>query len=171
MGGSMILGLSTAAFTAIHVAISLAAILSGLVVVAEMLRDRTSKSWTAVFLATTIATSVTGFFFHSKAVGPPHIVGGLSVAILATAVWAFYGRKLVGAWRRTYVVCAVVALYLNVFVGVVQAFQKIPLLHDLAPNGSEPPFLVAQVLALAVFVALGVFAMRRFRNGGRLTAP
>lgn len=166
----MILGLSTGVFTAVHVAISLIAILSGLVVAAGMLRDQTSASWTTTFLAATIATSVTGFFFHSTAIGPPHIVGGLSLVILALAVWALYSRKLAGAWRRVYVICAVIALYLNVFVAVVQAFQKISLLHSLAPGGSEPPFLVAQVLTLIGFVVLGVFAARRFQSATPLPA-
>lgn len=166
----MILGLSTSAFTALHVAISLLAIVSGLAAVAGLVRDRRSGPWTATFLATTIATSVTGFLFHSKAIGPPHIVGGLSLVILGLAVWALYGRRLEGAWRPVYVVCAVVALYLNVFVAVVQAFQKIGPLHVLAPNGSEPPFLVAQLLTLAAFLALGAHAVRRFRNTS-LLAP
>jgi len=153
------------ALTAIHVAISLLAIASGLVAVAELVRDRRSESWSAIFLATTLATSVTGFFFHSKAIGPPHIVGALSLLILALAMWALYVRKLDGAWRSVYVVSAVVALYLNVFVGVVQAFQKIGSLHQLAPKGSEPPFVVAQLAVLIAFAALGICAVRRFRNG------
>lgn len=166
----MILGLSTGVFTAVHVAISLIAILSGLIVAAGMLRDQMSAGWTTAFLAATIATSISGFFFHSTAIGPPHIVGGLSLVILAMAVWALYGRKLTGAWRPIFVICAVIALYLNVFVAVVQAFLKISLLHSLAPNGSEPPFLVAQALTLIAFIALGVFAARRFRSAAPLTA-
>jgi len=167
----MILGLSTSAFTGVHVAISLVGIVSGLVVLACLLRGQTAAGWTATFLATTVATSATGFFFHSVAIGPPHIVGGLSLAILGLALWAIYSRNLAGAWRRVYVICAVAALYLNVFVGVVQAFQKIPPLHSLAPNGSEPPFLIAQALTLIAFIALGVLAVRRFRNARLLTAP
>src|SRR5271170_69012 len=122
----MILGLSTSAFTRVHVAISLIAIVSGLIVMAGLLRGRNAAGWTGTFLATTIASSATGFFFHSAAIGPPHIVGGLSLAILGLALWAIYSRNLAGPWRRVYVICAVAALYLNVFVGVVQAFQKIP---------------------------------------------
>jgi len=166
----MILGLSTSAFTGVHVAVSLVAIISGLVVVAGWLRCRTVAGWTATFLVTTVATSVTGFFLHSAAIGPSHIVGGLSLVILGLALWAIYGRNLIGPWRRVYVICAVVALYLNVFVGVVQAFQKIPPLHSLAPNGSEPPFLIAQALTLVAFIALGVLAVRRFRSAGPLAA-
>ena len=160
----MILGLSTGAFTALHVAISLLAIVSGLAAAAGLVRDRRPGPWTAIFLATTIATSATGFFFHSKAIGPPHLVGVLSLVILGLAVWALYGRRLVGAWRPVYVVSAILALYLNVFVGVVQAFQKIRPLHALAPAGSEPPFLAAQLLTLVAFVARGAYALRRFRN-------
>lgn len=164
----MILGLSTSAFTALHVAISLVAIISGLIAVGGLARDRRSGPLTAIFLVTTIATSATGFLFHSVAIGPPHFVGGLSLAILGLAVWALYGRKLDRVWRPVYVVCAVLALYFNVFVGVVQAFQKIGILHSLAPTGSEPPFLVAQLLTLTIFVALGVYAVRRFRNNSVL---
>jgi len=152
------------ALTAIHVAISLLAIASGFVAVAELVRDRRSESWSAVFLATTIATSVTGFFFHSKTIGPPHIVGALSLVVLALAMWALYVRKLDGAWRPIYVVTAIVALYLNVFVGVVQAFQKIAPLHRLAPKGAEPPFIVAQLAVLIAFAVIGICAVRRFRN-------
>lgn len=157
----MILGLSTSAFTALHVAISLLAIMSGFVAMAGLVRDRLSGPWTAIFLVTTIATSATGFLFHSKAIGPPHIVGGLSLAVLGLAVWALYGRKLDGAWRPIYLVCAVVALYLNVFVAVVQAFQKIPPLHGLAPNGSEPPFIATQAVVLVAFIALCILTVHR----------
>lgn len=155
---------TSGSLTAIHVAISLLAIASGLVAVAELVRNRRSEIWSAIFLATTVATSVTGFFFHSKAIGPPHIVGALSLLILALAIWALYVRKLDGAWRPIYVVSAVVALYLNVFVGVVQAFQKIGPLHQLAPKGSEPPFIVAQLVVLIAFAILAIRAVRRFRN-------
>jgi len=161
MRDMMILGLSTGAFTGVHVTISLLAMASGLVAVGGLVRDRLYGTWTAVFLATTIATSVTGFLFHSKTIGPPHIVGALSLVILALAVFALYGRQLYGAWRPIYIACTVVALYLNVFVGVVQAFQKIPPLHGLAPNGSEPPFVAAQLVVLVAFIALGVLAFRR----------
>jgi hypothetical protein len=160
----MILGLSTGAFTTAHVVISLIGITSGLMVLAELLRARTPALWTALFLASTAATSATGFFFHSKAIGPPHVVGAVSLAILGIAILAFYSRKLTAGWRPTYVVCAVIALYLNVFVGVVQAFQKIAPLHRLAPTGSEPPFLIAQLAALIAAVVVAVLAVRRFRN-------
>ncbi|HEV7386712.1 MAG TPA: hypothetical protein VGN89_17645 [Phenylobacterium sp.] len=161
----MILGMSVGAFTTLHVIISLIAILAGLVVLVAMIGNRRLNGVTALFLFTTVLTSVTGFFFHSKAIGPPHIVGVISLVVLAIALWALYGRKLVGIWRPVYVVTAVVALYLNCFVGVVQAFDKIPALHVLAPKGTEPPFAAAQGVTLLLFIALGYLAARAYRPG------
>ena len=158
----MILGLSVQTFTLLHVAISLVGILTGLVVLAAMILGRDLKINTAVFLAATVLTSATGFLFHSAKFGPPHIVGLLSLVILAVALAALYGKHLAGIWRPTYVITAVTALYLNCFVLVVQAFGKIPALTALAPTGSEPPFQVAQLVVLALFVVLGFLAMRRF---------
>jgi hypothetical protein len=157
----MILGLSVATFTLLHVIISLIGIATGLVVLYSMIANRIS-AWTSAFLVTTVLTSATGFLFHSNAIGPPHIVGALSLLILAFTLLAFYTFRLAGRWRAVYVITAILALYLNVFVGVVQAFQKIPVLHRLAPLGNEPPFAVAQALVLAVFAALGWLALRRF---------
>lgn len=159
----MILGLSTGAFTTLHVLVSLAAILSGLIVVAEMLRARFSRRWTAVFLVSTTGTSVTGFLFHSRGVGPPHVVGALSLIILAVALFAFYRRQRRGMWRVVYVVSAVLVLYFNVFVAVVQAFAKLAPLKALAPTQTEPPFAVAQGLTLLLFLGLGALAVRRSR--------
>ena len=156
----MILGLSTATFTTIHVLISLLAILTGIVALFAMLRGRFPSLVTAVFLVTTIATSATGFLFHSKAIGPPHIVGAISLVVLALAVFAFYGRKRLGPWRVVYIASAVLALYLNAFVGVVQAFAKLAPLKALAPTQTEPPFAVAQAVTLLVFVVLSVLASR-----------
>jgi len=161
----MILGMSTASFTLLHVAISLIAIASGVVVTIGMWRAQRMPLWTAVFLVTTIATSVTGFLFHSKSFGPPHVVGVISLIILALALVALYGYRLTGAWRWIYVAGALAAFYLNVFVAVVQAFQKLPFLNALAPKGSEPPFAITQLLVLAGFIALGVIAARRFHPG------
>jgi hypothetical protein len=121
--------------------------------------------WTALFLATTVLTSVTGFFFPSDQLKPSHAVGIISLVVLAAALLGLYAYRLAGPWRWIHVAGAVVALYLNVFVGVVQAFQKIPLLTPLAPTQSEPPFLVAQVVVLAIFVALGVLTVRSFHPG------
>jgi hypothetical protein len=158
----MILGLSTSTFTAVHVIISLVGIFSGIVVLAAMLSGKKSGGWTAIFLATTVLTSVTGFFFHSTSFLPSHGVAVISLVVLAVALLALYGSHLAGAWRWIYVVGVVVALYLNVFVGVVQAFQKLPFLQRLAPTQSEPPFLIAQLVVVAIFVVLGIMAARSF---------
>jgi hypothetical protein len=157
----MILGLSVATFTLVHVIISLVGIATGLIVLFAMLANRGSV-WTSTFLATTVLTSATGFLFHSKAIGPPHIVGALSLVILLFTLLAFYKFRLAGRWRAVYVVTATLALYLNVFVAVVQAFQKIPALNRLAPLGNEPPFAIAQGLVLVLFVVLGWLALKRF---------
>ena len=158
----MIIGLSVSAFTTLHVIISLIGLAAGVVALAAMLNGRPPGAWTAVFLAFTILTSATGFLFHSTKIGPPHILGVLSLIVLAIAVFALYVRHLKGVWRPLYVVCAIMALYFNAFVGVVQSFQKISFLTPLAPTGSEPPFLVAQLVVLAAFVVLGWLAVKRF---------
>jgi hypothetical protein len=168
----MILGMSTSTFTQVHVVISLTGIFTGLVVLFGMFRANRLNSWTAVFLATTVLTSVTGFFFPFTKLGPPHVVGILSLVVLAVAILALYGYGLAGSWRWLYVAGAVVALYFNVFVGVVQAFQKLSFLAPLAPTQSEPPFLIAQAAVLATFIALGVVAVRLFHpeaKAARLT--
>ena len=157
----MILGISVAAFTMLHVLISLVGIASGFIVLLGMLRGRYDRGWTTIFLLTTILTSATGFLFHSK-FGPPHVIGVISLAVLAVSLIALYGRRLRGSWRWIYVVSAVLALYLNAFVGVVQTFQKVAFFHSLAPTQSEPPFAIAQGLVLVAFVALGILAGRRF---------
>ena len=159
----MILGMSVGAFTTLHVLISLVAIASGLIVLLAMIGNKRLDGLTAFFLVTTILTSVTGFFFHSKAIGPPHIVGVISLVVLAASLVALYVRKLAGVWRPVYVVTAVLALYLNCFVLVVQAFQKIAVLNAFAPTGSEPPFAAAQGVTLVLFVVLGFLAVRRYR--------
>src|SRR5439155_12215308 len=128
--------------TLVHVLISLAGILSGLVVLFGLLAGRRLDGWTGIFLASTVATSVTGFFFPVHHFMPSHAVGILSLLVLGVAIYARYPRQLVGAWRKTYVISAVVALYFNVFVGIVQAFQKIPALKAVAPKQNEPPFLI-----------------------------
>jgi hypothetical protein len=158
----MILGLSVPTFTFLHVVISLIGILSGIVVLAGMFGSKRLDGWAALFLATTVLTSVTGFFFHAASFGPPHVLGVLSLIVLAPAIVALYVYHLAGTWRWIYVVCAAVALYFNVFVGVVQAFQKLPLLQPLAPTQSEPPFLVVQLAVMAIFVILGFMAVKRF---------
>lgn len=146
----------------IHVALSLIGIVSGLVVVYGLLTDRPLKTWTALFLATTILTSVTGFPLAPFGFDPPRAVGVISLVFLAIAVIALYVFSLAGAWRWIYVVSALVALYLNCFVAVIQAFMKLPFLHDLAPTQSEPPFVIAQVALLVIFIAFGFFSVRSF---------
>jgi hypothetical protein len=160
----MILGMPVATYTLIHTLISLAGIVSGFVVLYGLLTGRRLPGVTAFFLTTTVATSVTGFGFPIVHFGPPHVIGILSLVILAVAIAARYTFHLAGSWRAIYVYTAVVALYLNVFVGVVQAFQKIPVLHAFAPHGSEPAFAVAQLVVLALFVVLALKASSGFRN-------
>ena len=145
-----------------HVLLSLAGIASGLVVLFAMIYGQQLNAWTAFFLATTVLTSVTGFLLPSMGFDPARRVGVISLVALAAAIVARYGFRLRGAWRWIYVGTATFALYLNCFVGVVQAFQKIPALHALAPTGSELPFLIAQIVVLGLFVVLGVLALRRF---------
>ena len=158
----MILGMSLSTFTTFHVVLSLIGILAGLVVLFAMFGSNLVPAWTAIFLAATILTSVTGFLFPFTKLLPSHIVGIISLVILAVALVALYGNRLVGAWRWIYVASAVLALYLNVFVAVVQSFLKISALRDLAPTQSEPPFAIAQGAVLLVFVVLFVVAVRRF---------
>jgi hypothetical protein len=158
----MILGMSLSTFTTLHVIISLIGIVAGLVVLLGMLGGRQLGSWTAIFLATTVLTSATGFLFPFNKLLPSHVVGIISLAVLAIALLALYGLHLAGAWRWIYVAAAVLALYFNVFVGVVQAFQKLAFLQPFAPTQTEAPFIVAQVLVLAIFAALGVLAVRSF---------
>jgi hypothetical protein len=158
----MILGLSTAAFTALHVAVSLFAIVAGAIVVGRMLGGRADSRWTAVYLGATLFTSVSGFFFPASAILPSHIFGALSLVVLVLAAAALYLFHLTGRWRAVYIVGALIAFYLNVFVAVVQAFQKLPALQPLAPTQSEPAFLLAQIVVLVLFVGLGVLTFRRF---------
>lgn len=145
-----------------HVVLSLIGICAGLAVLAGMLTARRPGGWTAVFLVSTVLTCLTGFILPHEHVLPSDVVGVIVLAALALATVALYGRRLAGAWRWTYVVTAVLSLYLNVFVGVVQAFDKIPALSRLAPTQSETPFLGAQLLVLLLFIALGALAVLRF---------
>jgi len=167
----MILGMSTATFTAIHVAISLLAIASGLVVMYGLLTAQRLDRWTAFFLATTALTSLTGFAFPNEHVTPGQVVGALSLIVLAGAVVARYTLRMRGPFRWIYVVTASVALYFNVFVLVVQSFEKVPALRTLAPTQKEPPFGIAQLLVLAVFVGLTVLAVKNFRTDSLASVP
>lgn len=160
----MIFGMTT--YTFVHVVISLVGILSGLVVLLGLLAANRLNGWTVLFLVTTVATCLTGFGFPFVQLLPSHIVGIITLVALTAAIFARYGRRLAGTWRWIYVLGAVVALYLNVFVLIVQAFMKVPGLNALAPTQSEPPFLVTQVVVLVIFILLGIVAALRFRNEG-----
>jgi hypothetical protein len=155
-------GIPTASFLQIHVAVSLVGIASGLVAVYGLLSGKMLAGWTALFLATTVLTSVTGFPLPPFGFDPPRAIGILSLALLALAILALYALRLAGPWRAVYIVTALIALYLNAFVGVIQAFQKLSFLHPLAPTQSEPPFIIAQLAVLIAFVVFGILAVRRF---------
>jgi hypothetical protein len=166
----MILGMSVATFTVVHVVLSLIGIVSGIIVLLGMLGGKRLDGLTAIFLATTVLTSVTGFLFPGDHLLPSHMVGIISLVALALAILALYVYRLAGSWRWIYVAAAVVALYLNVFVGVVQAFRKLPFLTPLAPTQSEPPFLIAQTVVLVILVVLGGVALRTFHPEARAPA-
>ena len=151
---------------AIHIILSLAGIVFGLIVLGGLLSGRALGGFTALFLLTTILTSITGFPLPPFGFDPPRAVGILSLILLAIAVGAYYLFHLAGAWRWIYVVTAMAALYLNCFVLVIQSFLKVQVLHDLAPTQSEPPFLVAQGAVLILFIVLGFLAVRKFHPKG-----
>jgi hypothetical protein len=157
----MIFGMTP--FTFFHVLLSLVGIFSGFIAVFGMIAGKRLDGWTALFLVATALTSITGLFFPFHELLPSHIVAIASLAVLALAVLARYLLHLAGAWRKVYAVTASIALYLNVFVLVVQLFMKVPALHALAPTRSEPPFLVSQVVVMALFIALTIAAAIKFR--------
>jgi hypothetical protein len=159
----MVLGMTLSTFTLVHVLLSLVGIGTGLIVVYGMLTGKRLDGWTAIFLTTTVLTSATGFLFPVEHLLPSHIFGSISLVVLAVAILARYALHLAGAWRWIYVVCAVFALYLNCFVAVVQSFLKISSLKALAPTQKEPPFLVAQLTVMVIFIILGIFAVKKFR--------
>ena len=162
----MILGMTLFQFKVLHTALSLIGILSGLNVMSRMVRMRPLGASNTIFLWTTVLTSVTGFFFPIVKIGPPHIVGAMSLVVLAAACWALWMGNLYGPWRTVYAVTATIALWLNFMVAIVQAFQKIPPLHRLAPTGGEPIVMAAQAISLLLFALLGWQALRRFHPGG-----
>ncbi len=164
----MILGMSLSTFVTVHVIISLIGIVAGIIVMIGLLGSNRMPGLTAIFLLFTILTSATGFLIPpllSEKLLPSHIVGILSLVLLAIACVALYGMKLSGAWRWIYAVTALLSLYLNVFVLVIQGFLKVPALHALAPG--EPPggpvFAVVQLIVLVFFVIVIIGAVRRFR--------
>ncbi|MDX2204533.1 MAG: hypothetical protein NW223_17410 [Hyphomicrobiaceae bacterium] len=156
------LGLSLSAFTTLHVIVSLIGIAAGIALLPGILKGERPGWLTHLFLGTTALTSITGFMFPFTTLLPSHVVGLLSLAVLVVAVSALYGFRLSGPWRWIYAAGAMAALYFNVFVGVAQSFQKLGPLHALAPTQSEPPFLVAQLVVLGIFLVLGTLAVRRF---------
>ena len=150
-------------YTIVHVLISVVGIFTGLIVLFGMLAGKRLDGWTKWFLITTVLTSVTGFFFPFHGFTPAIGLGIISLLVLAVAIYARYPRQLAGNWRWIYVVTAVVALYFNVFVSVVQSFEKIPALHAFAPTQTEPPFKFTQLVVLALFAVLTIIAAIRFR--------
>ncbi len=158
----MMLGMSLSTFTTVHVIISLVGIGSGLIVIFGMLSAKRLNGWTALFLLTTVLTSVTGFGFPFTHVTPGHKVGVISLVVLLIAILSRYSFHMAGKWRSIYVVTAIIAEYLNVFVLVVQGFEKAPALRAMAPTQSEPPFLVAQLVVMALFIVLTIFAVKKF---------
>lgn len=160
----MILGMSLETYTLLHVIISLVGIVSGLIVFFGMIAGKRLDALAALFLVTTLLTSVTGFGFPFVHITPGIVVGVISLIVLAVAVFARYARNLSGGWRRTFVISGGLALYLNVFVLVVQSFQKVPALRALAPTQKEPPFAIAQLVTLVLLALLIAVAAKRFHN-------
>lgn len=149
--------------TVVHVAISLVGIATGFVVAYGFLANKNWERWTAWFLATTILTSASGFAFPFEKVLPSHVLAVLSLVVLAAATWALYGKHLVGGWRPTFVVTSLIAQYFNMFVLVVQAFQKVPFLKALAPTQTEPAFAIVQLAVLVSFLVAGYLSVRWFK--------
>lgn len=161
----MVLGMSLATFTLVHVVISLIAIAAGLIVMFGMLGANKLPGLTAIFLLFTILTSATGFLFPFEKLLPSHMIGILSLVLLAIACIALYAMKLSGVWRPVYVVTALASLYLNVFVLIIQSFLKVPALHALAPGNppAGPAFAVVQGIVLVFFVIVIIGAWRRYK--------
>lgn len=163
----MVLGMSLATYTAIHVAISLIGIFTGFIVLIGLLTGKSLNGWTTIFLTATVLTDVTGFGFPFTHLLPSHKLAIISLVVLTIAILARYAFRMAGAWRSTYVVTAMIAFYLNVFVLVVQSFEKVPALKALAPTQSERPFVVTQLVVLTAFVLLIILAVRKFGQAQR----
>ena len=162
----VVLGLPIATFKLIYVCVSLFAMFSGIMVVRDMRKMRPLGIWNPLFLATTILTCLAGYLFPPGTFGPPQKVCTITLAILALALFALYATRMNGLLRWIYGVCVVGALYLNVFMGITQAFERIPVLHRYAPTDTEPPYIAAQFLAFLAFLIVGFIAVRRFRSTG-----
>jgi hypothetical protein len=158
----MIFGMTILTF--VHVLLSLVGILAGFVVMSGFLAAKQIHGWTTVFIWTTVATSVTGFLFPFHKLLPSHVLGILSLLALTVTIYALYGKHLAGAWRKTYAITAMIALYPNVFVLIAQLFMKVPALKALAPTQSDAPFKEAQLAALVAFVVLTILAAIKFRG-------
>jgi hypothetical protein len=166
----MIFGMTTATYTLLHVLISLAGIASGFIVVLGLLARKSLNGWTGFFLTTTALTSITGFGFPIEHLTPGLILGIISLVVLALTIPARYVFHMSGGWRRVFVIGSALALYFNVFVLVVQSFEKVPALKAAAPTQKELPFVIAQVLVLVIFTVLTILAMIRFHPESTRTA-
>jgi hypothetical protein len=166
----MVLGMTLATYTIVHVVISLIGIVSGLIVMFGLFAANRLNGWTALFLTTTVLTSVTGFGFPFTHVTPGIKLGVLSLIALAIAILARYAFHMAGAWRKTYVITAMLSLYFNCFVLIVQLFEKVPALHALAPTQKEPPFAIAQLVLLALFITFTIIAAKKFSHAQLSTA-
>lgn len=166
----MVLGMSLATYTLIHVVISLIGIASGLLVMFGLMKGKRLAVTTSIFLVTTVLTSLTGFGFPFTKLLPAHILAILSLIDLAIAIPALYVFHLSGGWRKTYVITSGIALYFNCFVLVVQGFEKVPALYALAPTQKEPPFAIAQLLLMLVFITLTTLAVKGFRQAASARA-
>lgn len=157
----MVLGMSLRTFTLVHVVISLGGIVSGFAVMYGFLSNKRLNRWTALFLTTTALTSLTGFMFPFTGMTPAVKLGIISLLVLAITIVTRYPLRL--TWRKTYIITACLALYFNVFVLLVQSFEKIPGLKAIAPTQKEPPFAIAQIALLVVFIVLTALAVKKFR--------
>ena len=152
-----------AIYTVIHVLISLVGIGSGFAVFYGLLAGRRTEGLTTLFLTTTVLTSLTGYGFPVHQLMPSHIVGAISLVVLVIAIMARRALRQTGRRRSTFIVTSAIAQYLNVFVLIIQSFEKVPALKAAAPTQSEPPFVVVQVAVLAFFIVMTILAVRRFR--------
>jgi len=158
----MILGIPISTFILIHVVLSLIGIFSGVIVVIDMLNAKMNDGWAALFFLTTGLTSMTGFYFPSAIFKPPHAIGIISLAVLAVAILALYAYRLAGPWRWCYVMGVILALYLNLFLGIVQAFHRVWFLRSMAPTQTELPFIATQLVVMVVFIVIGIKAVKSF---------
>jgi len=158
------------AFTVFHVALSLIGIVAGFAALAGMIGATWKNRWVKIFLWATSLTSITGFMFPFRGITKGIVLGIISLVVLALGLYALYGKKVAGGWRATFVISLTIAQYLNFFVLIAQAFRKIPALTALAPTGAETPFKVVQGVTLLIFIALGILAVRNFRDKAPLKA-